>query len=61
MGGERHTLQGFIRRCPFVNRPEPVRLQRTLEVERPGRAALEKIHNEVWKSRVLVLTRVYRD
>ena len=61
MGGERNTLQRFIQRCPFVDRPEPVRLLRTLEVERPGRAALQNIHNEVWKSRVLVLTREHRD
>jgi hypothetical protein len=60
MGGERHTLQGFARRCPLVDRPEPVKLNRTLEVERPGLAALQNIHNEVLKSRVLVLTREER-
>ena len=61
MGGERHTLQGFARRCPLVDRPDPLKLDRTLGVERPGLAALQNIHNEVLKSKVLVLTREERD
>lgn len=57
MGGERHTLDGFIRRCTFMQRLAPVTLRRTLEVHRPGREALEHIQHQVWRSRVLVFTR----
>ena len=57
LGGERHTLEAFARRCALVRGPGPVRLQRVLQVDRPGRAAMEQIHREVWKSRVIVLAR----
>lgn len=54
MGGERHTLQGFTRRCTFLHRFGCVTLRRVLEVDQPGQKALEQIPYEVWKSRVLV-------
>ena len=57
LGGERHTLQRFVKRCALLQRSTPVTLKRRLAVERPGRAALEQVHHEVWKSRVLVFTR----
>ena len=57
LGGERHTLRRFAGRCSFLRRSRAVLLPRTLEVGRPGRAALEQIHREVWSSRVVVFTR----
>ncbi len=57
-GGERHTLDAFIKRCDLMQRHSTITLARTLEVARPGQAALERIHNEVWKSRVIELERV---
>ena len=57
MGGERHTLGAFVRRCLFVKQLGPMTLTRTLDVGRPGRAALERMPQEVWKSRVIELTR----
>ena len=56
MGGDRHVLQGFVESCVFLQRSEAVTLQRMLDVKRPGRAALEQMPYEVWKSRVLVFT-----
>ena len=58
MGGERHTLRAFTERCSFARGLAPKTLSRTLAVDRPGREALEGIHHEVWKSRVLLLSRV---
>jgi len=58
MGGERHTLRAFTERCSFARGLAPKTLSRTLAVNRPGREALEGIHHEVWKSRVLLLRRV---
>ena len=57
MGGARHTLAAFVRTCTFLRRSSLVMLNRSLEVNRPGRQAMERIPDEVWKSRVVVLTR----
>ena len=57
MGGERHTLQAFARRCSYLERAARGTLARRLDVKRPGRAALERMPEEVWKSRVFVLER----
>ena len=57
LGGERHTLQQFTKRCPLLQRPVAPVLRRRLDVQRPGRAALEQVHREVWQSRVVVLKR----
>ena len=57
LGGERHTLQQFTKRCPLLQRPVAPILRRRLDVQRPGRAALEQVHREVWQSRVVVLKR----
>ena len=54
MGGERHTLRGFLQRCRYLKSLEQKILARVLEVDRPGQKALEGIVGEVWKSRVLV-------
>ena len=56
-GGERHTLKRFSRRCTYLEGFGSVTLRRTVEVERPGRQALERMPYEVWKSRVLVFPR----
>ena len=52
LGGERHTLADFEKRCGYIRRCGVEVLRRRLEVDRPGKVALEKIHREVWKSRV---------
>ena len=57
MGGERHTLHAFARRCPYLERAARTTLPRRLDVKRPGRAALEGMPDQVWKSRVFVLER----
>ena len=55
LGGERHTLRAFAQRCPYLRQFDPITLQRVLDVDRPGRKALEGVHYEVWKSRVLII------
>ena len=54
MGGERHTLRAFTERCDYLRRMGSKRLSRILNVDRPGKNALDGIAYEVWKSRVLV-------
>jgi hypothetical protein len=56
MGGERHVLKGLVKRCRYLKDIEGKTLKRTLQVDRPGQAALEKIGREVWKSRVMTFT-----
>ena len=55
LGGERHTLHRFVKRCSLAQELAPETLRRALEVVRPGQAALQRIHEEVWKCRVHVL------
>lgn len=56
-GGERQTLNGFLKRCTFFEKSNLPVMKRLLAVERPSHKALEGIHREVWKSRVLVFER----
>ena len=53
-GGERQTINGFLKRCDFLEKSSLPVMKRLLAVERPSHKALEGIHSEVWKSRVLV-------
>ena len=57
LGGEHHTLQGFRDRCPYLGKLEAMVLDRTLDVQRPGQEALKGIGQELWKSRVIELSR----
>ena len=57
LGGERQTLLGLTKRCPLLQALAPITMKRVLEVRRPGMNALERIEEEVWKSRVLELQR----
>ena len=57
LGGEHHTLQGFRDRCPYLGKLEDMVLDRTLDVQRPGQEALKGIGRELWKSRVIELSR----
>ena len=56
-GGERQTINGFLKRCEFLEKSNLPVMKRLLAVERPSHKALEGIHREVWKSRVLVFER----
>ena len=59
MGGERGTLNGFIKRCPLMQRELNSRtLARRLAVDQPNQKALKGISREVWKSGVTFLERV---
>ena len=53
LGGERGTLNGFVKRCPMIRRElEPKLLARRLAVDQPNQKALKGISREVWKSSV---------
>ena len=56
-GGERQTINGFLKRCSFLEKSDLPVMKRLLAVDRPSHKALEGIHREVWKSRVLVFDR----
>ena len=53
MGGERQTLLSFTKKCGYITRSGIEILPRRLDVNRPGKAALESIDREVWMSRVI--------
>ena len=52
LGGERGTLNGFVKRCRLMQDLEPKTLSRILPVDRPNQKALESVSYELWKSRV---------
>lgn len=52
LGGERHTLRGFVERCDYLQAHAKKTLGRTLLVDSPNQEALQNIAFEVWKSRV---------
>ena len=56
-GGERQTINGFLKRCSFFEKSNLPVMKRLLAVERPSHKALQGIHREVRKSRVLVFER----
>jgi hypothetical protein len=53
LGGDRHTLAAFLKRCPYLRRLEGRTMKRLLPVARPGLAALEAMPREIFKSQVL--------
>jgi len=52
LGGDRLTLLGFEKRCPFLQRLDVVRLHRILNVERPSLNALNALPRQIYMSRV---------
>ena len=56
-GGERQTLGGFKKRCKYMERFKEKTLGRVLRIDRPNRAALDKIHEEIWSSEVYFFER----
>ncbi len=61
LGGERQTLLAFTKRCAYVERSGIEVLPRRLDVDRPGKAALDSIHRQVWTSRVVRLAEPSED
>ncbi len=52
LGGERHILNGFRKRCGFLKMMDERIMKRILEVGEPNQSALESIHKEVFSSRL---------
>ena len=52
LGGESHTLDGFLKRCPYLEGMSPLIVGRTLNVREPNKAALDKLAPQIWESRV---------
>ena len=53
LGGERGTLNGFVKRCPLMKRElKSKTLARRLPVAQPNQKALKSMSREVWKSGV---------
>jgi peptide subunit release factor 1 (eRF1) len=55
LGGDRHTLAAFLKRCPYLRRLDDRTMKRLLPVARPGLAALEAMPREILKSQVLLV------
>ena len=53
LGGERFTLQGFLKRCDYLGRLSPKILGRRLNIREPKHVTLERGIETVWESLVL--------
>lgn len=56
LGGDRHTLQAFLKGCRFLDRYGPRTLGRILPVVEPKRATLERLPAVLWQSQVFTWT-----
>ena len=52
LGGESHTLDGFLKRCTYLEGMSSRLVGRTLNVREPNKAALDKLAPQIWESRV---------
>ncbi len=52
LGGESHTLDGFLKRCTYLEGMSSRIVGRTLNVREPNKAALDKLAPQIWESRV---------
>ena len=55
LGGERFTLMGFLKECPYLQRLSPKILKRVLNVPEPSQKALLKAPQEIWRSQVIMI------
>ena len=53
LGGERFTLQGFLKRCDYLSGLSSKILGRILNIREPKHVTLERVMETVWESRVL--------
>ena len=56
LGGERTTLNGFLKSCDFLRRRQDIIQGRRLNVRDPKRDTLEKVGDMLWESRVWPLS-----
>jgi hypothetical protein len=55
LGGDRHTVQSWLKRSPLPPALAPKLLPRVLDVPEPRRDVLERTPAQIWSSRVLIL------
>ncbi|MCE2405307.1 MAG: hypothetical protein J4F43_09150 [Dehalococcoidia bacterium] len=53
LGGERHTLGAFVKRCGYMDALAPSTVDRVLDVREPGLRTLRACIATVWETRVL--------
>ena len=53
LGGEKFTLQGFRKECPYLQGRSSKVLGRVLNVRDPNLAALKGVAGTIWESRVV--------
>ena len=53
MGGEQHTLSGFLDQCNYINQTGIQVLGRRVDVKKPDRNSLNGVHKEILKTLVI--------
>ena len=55
LGGERLTLQGFVKSCQYLQKLSPRIMGGRLNVRTPNRQSLDKVIDTIWESRLLTV------
>jgi len=58
LGGEKHTLNGFKKRCGFLDNFDGKVMSRLINIDEPNSEALKLLSGEIYKSRVRVFKAV---
>tara|TARA_Y100000996_G_scaffold406661_1_gene383277 strand:- start:4594 stop:5340 length:747 start_codon:yes stop_codon:yes gene_type:complete len=53
LGGEKHTLNGFKKRCPFMDRHNHKIMNRILDIDIPNKKTLDIVYRQVYSSKLL--------
>ena len=53
LGGERFTLLGLLKDCPYLQKLSTKILKRMINVPDPGQHALQKVPQQIWSSQVI--------
>ena len=58
LGGEKHTVNGFKKRCGFIEKFDGKVMSRLINIDEPNSEALRSLGDEIYKSRVRVFKTV---
>mgnify|MGYP001428063556 FL=1 len=58
LGGEKHTVNGFKKRCGFIGKFDGKVMSRLINIDEPNSEALKSVGDEIYKSRVRVFKTV---
>ena len=59
LGGEKHTLNGFKKRCSVINRHNHKIMNRVLDIDIPNKKTLDVVYRQVYSSKLLTYEMIH--